>query len=698
VDYPDGERRAHQALREYTELRGKGAADETERFATEFVLKVLKKRLFSSPAAFETTLEQHLQSLQNARRRGAAGAPKPSAGILRRMVEGVEEEFGDDDLYEESTTEVLETAGRLFRPPSGEEQRLLDELQAWAAQAAARPDAKADALIRWLKETCQPDGRWSDERVLIFTEYRATQKWLQGLLAAHGLAGGDRLLTLYGGMKSEDREAIKAAFQAAPDLSEVRILLATDCASEGIDLQNHCHRLVHIEIPFNPNRLEQRNGRLDRHGQRASEVLIYHFAPKGFDQHRSNPAVPVGQLEGDLEFLMRVALKVEAIREDLGRVGPVLAQQVEEAMLGKRRHLDTSKAERDSEPVRRMLRFERDLREQIAKLHDQLQESRRELRLSPENILKVIQVGLELAGQPPLRPVELHRIWPSPDGRHRNCPVFQLPELRGSWADCSDGLRHPHTGEVRPITFDHSVAAGRDDVVLVHLNHRLVQMCLRLLRSEVWSTESRKRLHRVAVRRVNDEALDTPAVIAHARLVVLGGDNHRLHEEIITAGGFIRQGRFNRMNVGELERALAAVLPGSVSSGTQEQLRSLWPGLKNPVLQALEARKGDRAAGLRKFLQDRAERETANLAQVMHELERSIRAELTEPSQLELEFFSETEKGQYERNRDSLRARLERIPAEIETETAAIRARYADPSPRLFPVAVTFLVPQRLSR
>jgi hypothetical protein len=146
-----------------------------------------------------------------------------------------------------------------------------------------------------------------------------------------------------------------------------------------------------------------------------------------------------------------------------------------------------------------------------------------------------------------------------------------------------------------------------------------------------------------------------------------------------------------------VERALAAVLPGSVSSRTQEELRSLWSGLKNSVLQALDARKGDRTAGLQKFLQDRAEKEMANLAQVMHELERSIRAELTAPAQLELEFFSQTEKSQYERNRDSLRARLDRIPAEIETETAAIRARYADPSPRLFPVAVTFLVPERLN-
>jgi ERCC4-related helicase len=73
-------------------------------------------------------------------------------------------------------------------------------------------------------------NEWSSDRVIIFTEYRSTQKWLYNLLASEGLAQGDRLLTLYGGMNSDDREAVKAAFQAHPDVSPVRILLATDAA------------------------------------------------------------------------------------------------------------------------------------------------------------------------------------------------------------------------------------------------------------------------------------------------------------------------------------------------------------------------------------------------------------------------------------------------------------------------------------
>ena len=70
----------------------------------------------------------------------------------------------------------------------------------------------------------------------------------------------------------------------------MRILLATDAASEGINLQNHCSKLIHFEIPWNPNRMEQRNGRIDRHGQKANEVQIHHFVGQGFDTATAPPA------------------------------------------------------------------------------------------------------------------------------------------------------------------------------------------------------------------------------------------------------------------------------------------------------------------------------------------------------------------------------------------------------------------------
>ena len=689
VDYTEVERRAHRALHDYTNLRLKNATSAGEAFAAEFVLKLLKKRMFSSPEAFATTLAKHERSI------AGAGKTRPAENVLRRQVEDIEEEYADDEEYEEATLEAIDSASRVLHEPSQQEKALLRELKEYAREASMRPDSKARRLIDWLNTTLKPNGQWNNERVLIFTEYRTTQKWLQGLLAAAGLAQDDRLMTIYGGMKSDDRERIKAAFQHDPAASPIRILLATDAASEGIDLQRNCHRLIHYEVPWNPNRMEQRNGRLDRFGQPPeNEVLVYHFVGKGFDAHAAQSKV--GDLEGDLEFLMRAVLKVETIRQDLGKVGPVIAAQVEEAMLGRRKALETQQAEKDAAPVRTMLKFERDLRQQLEKLHDQLQETKRDLRLSPENIQKVVEIALKLEGQPSLLEAKVKGIWPDPTGRRKTCPVFHLPAFKGSWALCAEGLAHPHTGEIRPISFDPAVVGGRDDLVLAHLNHRLAQICLRLLRAEVWSQGSHKKLHRVTARLVPDNALTTPVVIAHGRLVVLGGDNQRLHEEVIMAGGIIREGRFARMNVGETKAAYDAALADPAPAGVYKRLQDLWPSISNPLLQSLEARMTDRTKGLQKTLDERCGQEVDNIAAVLRELDKTIRAQLDEPAN-QMEFWTAPEREQLELNMQSLRGRLQQIPAEIERETANLRDRYRNPTPRLFPVTVTFLVPKKIA-
>ncbi|MCI0391375.1 MAG: DISARM system SNF2-like helicase DrmD [Acidobacteria bacterium] len=698
VNYPEEERRIHAALKEYTKLRSTKAEDSSQRVATEFVLKTLKKRLFSSPAAFARTLQQHEYSLKNAKRRKSSIRPTP--GILQRQIDRVEEEFGIDDEAEEVTNDAVDSASLLFQELSNEESSLLKQMKSWAESASTHLDAKAKKLIEWLHENIKPGGKWSNNRVIIFTEYRATQNWLYNILAAEGLTSGDRLMTMYGGMDSQTREEIKAAFQTDPDQSPVRILLATDAASEGIDLQNHCSRLIHYEIPWNPNRLEQRNGRIDRHGQRSKKVLIYHFVGKGYRERERNLAeTSVGELEADLEFLMRAVNKIEAIREDLGKVGPVIAQQVEDAMLGRRSRLDTKKAEADAEPVRKLLKFERDLKKQIEQLMDQLHETKRELRLEPENIRKVVEVALELAGQPSLIPTDVEGIWPDPE--RRKCPVFHLPALGGSWAQSAEGLAHPlFKDQVRPFTFDHSLARGREDLVLVHLNHLLVQMSLRLLRAEVWSLEGRKRLNRITARVVPDSALRHPSMIAHARLVVIGGDRHRLHEEVIFAGGQLIGGKFSRIGaLHEMEQALNAATDREPSEMVKQDLLKIWPKTSEPLRQALDARMKERTESLKRALTVRAEKEASDIRTIMTELLNSIQAQLNDPdfSQEFLPGLAPAEREQFERNVDALRVRVHAIPDEIEREVEAIKARFADPQPRMFPVAVTYLVPAMLA-
>ena len=126
--------------------------------------------------------------------------------------------------------------------------------------------------------------------------------------------------------------------------------------------------------------------------------------------------MPASELEADLEFLMRAARKVEQIREDLGKVGPVIAAQVEEAMLGQRTRLDTTYAESEAGAVRKQLKFERDLRTQIAEhVRPAAGDAPSARPDAGERAGGGGRLALALAGQPPLRPADAPGIWP--DGR-----------------------------------------------------------------------------------------------------------------------------------------------------------------------------------------------------------------------------------------------------------------------------------------
>jgi superfamily II DNA or RNA helicase len=686
VDYSEEERRIHAALIEYTRLRQEANGEHGGRHATNFVLKLLKKRLFSSPAAFAGTLEEHRKTLAGQKKR--ADPNDLDRRVLRRLIQQTEEDYADDEQYDEAQREAVAAASAVLVSLSARERELLESMARWAEAARSRPDSKARALREWLRLHIKSDGNWSDERVIIFTEYRATQKWLVDTLTREGFGGQDRLMTIYGGMDTDKREAIKAAFQTDPSTSPVRVLVATDAASEGIDLQNHCHLMIHAEVPWNPNVLEQRNGRIDRHGQ-TKDVLIWHPVAAGYHRKEFSAEATPGSLEGDLEFLMIAARKVEAIRTDLGKVGPVIAAQVEEAMLGKRKKLDTDRAERDAQVAARELPVERKIRERVTRLHERLAETREQFHLSPANVRAAVEVALKLARLPALEVVD-HPGTP-------NGTVFRMPAFQGTWARCTEGLQHPHTGLRRPITFDHDVARGRDDVVLVHLNHRLVQMCLRLLRAEVWAPDDVKRMHRVTARVAPDSALNSPAIIVLSRLVVTGSKSTRLHEELTLAGGLVQDGRYSRLNVSQTEVLHAASRATLPSEPTLTALRTIWTRVEAAALSATEARSSDRMKNLASTLDRRRDQEMDDLTKVLEELEKSIQAKLGEAEPAQLSFWTTEEQEQLRRNADGLRSRLANIPEEIVKERALTASRYADPVARTFPVAVVFIVPESMA-
>jgi hypothetical protein len=95
-------------------------------------------------------------------------------------------------------------------------------------------------------------------------------------------------------------------------------------------------------------------------------------------------------------------------------------------------------------------------------------------------------------------------------------------------------------------------------------------------------------------------------VIAHGRIIVLGGDHHRLHEEIISAGGYLREGRFARFStVGEAERLLERASSEPASEGIRYKLADLWVDHADGLMRALEARMRDRTRTLQNRLDER---------------------------------------------------------------------------------------------
>ena len=556
-------------------------------------------------------------------------------------------------------------------------------MRAWAQEASHRVDSKADAILDWIEDNLNTDdGQWNDRRVILFTEYRTTLQWLHEILATRGY-GGDRLGIIHGGIGQDDREIIKAAFQAGPKVSEMRILLATDAASEGIDLQNHCNCLIHVEIPYNPNVMEQRNGRIDRYGQKQDEVLIWHPVDGGDARHDT--------LGGHKDDIIRALRKLDAMREDMGSVNPVIAPQMSGLIEGSLRDLDTQEAEARAARARRFVRAERQLQERIARLHERLQETQKDFHLTPGRICQAVKTGLALAGKPRLKPVALDG---APEGT-----VFEMPALTGSWARCLEGLRHPHTHNQRPITFDHDVAKNRDDLVLVHLNHRLVQMCLQLMRAEVWAQNDVKKLHRVDVRTLPQSVLAGPALAVVSRLVITGGTHHRLHEELTVSGGYFRDGAFAReTRVTQVNQWLDEALPHRADEGLFFNLADEFRGQEDAILRAVQARSSDRLRNLQNTLENRKRREIENITAVLEELARAIEEELKSgPKPEQLDLFTDAERTQLSRDVEALKVRLARLPDEKEQETEAIENRYRDFVARTFPVAVVFLVPESMA-
>lgn len=668
VTLTPAERQLHDLLARYTASR-LGRMNWTKSLTIRFALTLLKKRLLSSPLAFANSLELHLRTLGQAEE-----ADTPDESLAERLRQRAEEEWSDDEEKARAEEDALQENSRFFRDLTEAEQGWLLEMQATARDLRTRLDSKAEALLVWIETHLRPGGRWNQERLIIFTEYRDTLLYLRGLFEQQGWS--ERLMILSGGLNTSEREAVKAAFQAAPTENPVRILLATDAASEGLNLQNHCRYLVHVELPWNPNRMEQRNGRIDRHGQRAEEVFCYHFV---YHDH------------ADSRFLQTVVEKVQTMRADLGSVGEVIAAQVEEALLGRRAGLDLPEDRRRlvQDQVQADLLTEQRVRE----LSQQLTLARRQWQLYPENLRLVLDEALRLVGHPGLEPVA--------EGDLAG-QAWWLKTLPPAWQEAQAAI-HDNQGRLLRLVFEHNLARDRRDVALIHLNHPLLRRALGVFRAQVWAEglSAGEMLHRVSYRVLPDYLLTEPVVLAYARLVAVSGLGQKLHEALLPLGGQIRQKEIlplaDDLLAGLLkEKGEFPAIPARVGA----QLRSLFPFHERALLALLAERQKSETARLKTLLDGQIKSETSGVRGLMRERMREIEQRLAQlkqqPDSPQLALFELDEYAQYQEDVAWLERKLAHLAERLEIEPERIKQRYSLRSVRVFPLGLLYLLPRSL--
>jgi superfamily II DNA or RNA helicase len=229
----DAERRLHALLERYAQCVWRVEATG-DRGPARLAMAVLFKRAASSAASLAHSLER--RRLLLAPDSSASTSPRPAQAPL--PLEG--------DGAEDAAPEHLLAAPGL--EPAHERTWL--NLLVHAAWTAARDEAKLGALRRLIRRVREP--------IIVFTEYRDTLTRLEAVLRADAPTA-----TIHGGCTAEVRRAALRAFETGA----ARVLLATDAASEGLNLQARCRFVVHVELPWSPTRIEQRIGRVDRLGQ-----------------------------------------------------------------------------------------------------------------------------------------------------------------------------------------------------------------------------------------------------------------------------------------------------------------------------------------------------------------------------------------------------------------------------------------------
>jgi superfamily II DNA or RNA helicase len=334
--------RLYDAVTQYVR-QGYNQALQEKRHYIGFLMLLMQRLVVSSTRAIRTTLARRLEALHT---------PLEQLTLFPLSAD----EWADLDGQEQLDT-LLATRLTALQNECAEVQRLLEAARRYEQ---AGPDAKAEALLEWIYRLQQEESD-PELKILIFTEFVPTQEMLQQFLTERGFT----VVCLNGAMDMDERTRVQGAFA-----TNLRILISTDAGGEGLNLQ-FCHVVINYDIPWNPMRLEQRIGRVDRIGQdhtvravnfvlqdsvehRVREVLeeklAVIFAEFGIDKTGDVlDSAQAGQLFDDL--YMEAILHPETLETSAERVATSLQAYVREAresvaVLGATDDLEPSEAQR----------------------------------------------------------------------------------------------------------------------------------------------------------------------------------------------------------------------------------------------------------------------------------------------------------------------------------------------------------------
>ena len=248
--------------------RAAAAEDDPRARAVGFLMSLYQRRLASSTHSLRKSLENRANRLENLLTR--AEELKQVAPPDLPTPEEMEEM---EDFEREHFEQILEA---ITISNNADEIKLeIEELREFAIHAKTVEDSGTEAKLAKLKSLLQKEGFYEDhtQRLLIFTEYKDTLKYLEKNLSDWGFKVG----CIHGSMRPGSRDEVGSRIFVEQQFwqNDIQILLATEAAGEGINL-HCCNIMFNYDIPWNPNRLEQRMGRIHRYGQK-KDCLIFNF-------------------------------------------------------------------------------------------------------------------------------------------------------------------------------------------------------------------------------------------------------------------------------------------------------------------------------------------------------------------------------------------------------------------------------------